>query len=101
MLACTVVCLRKMDKSYTLYVEDVQLVNGKVLKNPIKMAFQTVDVAFTSEHKIEQDVLKQKILPNETTIQKNEKVCAKIKVTNASEKSRVLTKVLMAVRPRN
>ena len=53
MLACTVVCLRKMDKSYTLYVEDVQSVNGKVFKKPMKMTFQTVDVAFTSEHEIE------------------------------------------------
>ena len=73
MLACTVVCLRKMDKSYTLYVEDVQMVNGKVLKNPMKMIFQTVDVAFTSEHKIEQDGLKWDISLNKTTLKKMKK----------------------------
>ena len=70
MLACTVVCLRKMDKSYTLYVEDVQLVNRKALKNPMKMIFQTVDVAFNSEHKIKQDDLKWDISLNKTTLKK-------------------------------
>lgn len=75
--------LYDFDETYHLYIEDVQSVNGKILKEPIKMKFQTINPEFTVVQPIEKDGIKFDVQVSQTET----KLFAKLKATNVSGKT--------------
>jgi len=79
--------LYEFGETYHLYIENVKATNGKALKKPIKMTFQTVNPEFNLQKTIVQDGIEFQIMVNTKEVSKNKKLYAKIKATNISEES--------------
>lgn len=75
--------LYDFNETYYLSIEGVQSMNGKMLKEPVKMEFQTVNPDFNVEETIVKDGIKFNIHLSQTET----KVYAKLKATNVSEKT--------------
>ena len=69
------------NETYHLYIIEVKSINGDILKEPIKMKFQTTNPEFNVEKKMERDGIEFHVMLSET----DEKLYAKVKTTNVSD----------------
>ena len=77
--------LYEFGETYHLSIDNVQSIKGTRLKEPITMKFQTVNPEFNVEKTIERDGIKLHVMLNAEELSTDEKLYAKLKITNVSD----------------